>query len=138
VQSAPAAPPATEPSVAAVDPPPPVAPPAPRRATVTLRASRAFCDPSLDQRPPGLSPNVYADITPGDHQVFCRMPDGEKVPLGNFRVLPQAQTILIVKDKQTGRPTLATAGPATEPRQNDPSSTEKPVRPGAEPPAPAP
>jgi hypothetical protein len=93
---------------------------------VKLLASNAFCDPSLDSRAPGLSPIVYEDVEPGEHQVFCRMPGGEKVALGGVHVPARERgehTIQIVKVKETGRPQLAAA---TRPRQPDPGPPGNP------------
>jgi hypothetical protein len=132
----PAPPPEPAPPAAAelaVTTPPVVAAPRPKLVTVRLTASHAFCDPSLDGRPSGLSPITYPGVEPGEHQVFCRMPSGEKVALGAVQVPARESgehTIQIVPNKGTPRrPMLASGAAATRPRQPDPGPEEKPATP---------
>jgi hypothetical protein len=45
--------------------------------TLLIFAEAAFCTPSVDDRPPRLTPARYS-VTPGVHTIHCLMPGGER------------------------------------------------------------
>ncbi|HEY0709565.1 MAG TPA: protein kinase [Polyangia bacterium] len=45
--------------------------------TLLIFAEAAFCTPSVDDRPPRLTPARYS-VTPGVHKIHCLMPGGER------------------------------------------------------------
>jgi len=120
---APAAGPATPPAGPAAHPtdekpasapaptPPPtsaaVAPAAPTpKASLTLRASYGFCEPSLDAQAPSLRAN-YNDLSPGRHDIFCTMPQGgPKVHVTTYDLRPGARASLVIVPGPAGRPII--------------------------------
>jgi hypothetical protein len=104
--------PQTEPAVveAATAPvevvaPPPPAPPPVLLGSVKLRATQAFCLPSLDDRPPKYSPAEYRDVTPGKHQVSCSLElNGPRIPVGEIEVGPGGSVDKQVARGPDGRP----------------------------------
>jgi serine/threonine-protein kinase len=104
--TAPESPPAAAPAPTQATTPPSAAPAAPApTAGITLRARQGFCSPSLDDRPPALRP-IYESVAVGRHDVFCTLPDGERVLAGTYELRAGTHPDLIVLPGPDGRPTL--------------------------------
>ena len=107
-----AAPPAA-PAVEAIVPnkpekvePPPILAPAPARASLVLRASYGFCEPSLDAQKPSLRA-TYNDLVPGHHDIFCTLPQGgAKVHVSAYDLRPGARVSLVIVPGPDGRPII--------------------------------
>jgi tRNA A-37 threonylcarbamoyl transferase component Bud32 len=127
------------PAIATPEPAPvEIAPPPPRRVAVVIYAGGFFCDPSLDEHPPSVSPAVYQDanaVPEGDHDVYCTMPGGRKVWVAKVPIAPPprggAVRISLAKGEQ-GKPIIVPVG-TTRVRQRDPGPAKNP---GENPPQP--
>jgi len=97
----PASVPAAPPAAAAVAPDTPT-----QKASLTLRASYGFCEPSLDAQAPSLRAN-YNDLSPGRHDIFCTMPQGgPKVHVTTYDLRPGARASLVIVPGPAGRPII--------------------------------
>jgi Protein kinase domain len=80
--------------------------PAPATASVVLRASHGFCEPSLDAHPPSLRAS-YDNVIPGPHEIFCTLPQGgRKVHVAIYDLRPGTRASLIIVPGADGRPIL--------------------------------
>jgi hypothetical protein len=110
--------PAPRPAMAVV-PPPPVA-----RVTVEILAANFFCNPSIDDQRAMVTPASYV-VPAGVHRIYCTMPGGDRVLVGNQRIGPPqaggAFRILLRKngDKPVFDPKFTSV--AAEPRVPSPS-----------------
>jgi len=96
--------PAAAPTPAAPAAAPPVAPA--QKASLTLRASYGFCEPSLDAQAPSLRAN-YNDLAPGRHDIYCTMPQGgPKVHVTAYELRPGARASLVIVPGPAGRPII--------------------------------
>ncbi|HEY8926901.1 MAG TPA: hypothetical protein VIU64_21105, partial [Polyangia bacterium] len=97
------------PPSAHVPPPAPAAAPAAgpvQKASLTLRASYGFCEPSLDAQAPSLRAS-YNDLSPGRHDIFCTMPQGgPKVHVTTYDLRPGARASLVIVPGPAGRPII--------------------------------
>ena len=77
-----------------------------QRASLTLRASYGFCEPSLDAQAPSLRAN-YNDLSPGRHDIFCTLPQGgPKVHVTTYDLRPGARASLVIVPGPAGRPII--------------------------------
>jgi hypothetical protein len=76
-------------------------------ASVRLRASHGFCEPSLDEKPPSLNAS-YDNLVPGPHQIYCTLPQhGAKIHVKSYDLKPGTRAnLIIVPDATNGRPVL--------------------------------
>jgi serine/threonine-protein kinase len=84
------------------------APPAPpvAKASLVLRASYGFCEPSLDAQKPSLRA-TYNDLAPGHHDIFCTLPQGgAKVHVTGYDLRPGAKVSLVIVPGPDGRPII--------------------------------
>ena len=87
----------------------PATPTGAARASLELRASRGFCEPSLDQYPPGQGAK-YPDLPPGPHVVYCTLPQGgPKEYVTTYVLRPGTRPSLTVVPGPDGRPMLGRA-----------------------------
>jgi tRNA A-37 threonylcarbamoyl transferase component Bud32 len=86
---------------------PVVAPgPAPAKASLILRASYGFCEPSLDAQKPSLRA-TYNDLAPGHHDIFCTLPQGGgKVHVTAYDLRPGGKVSLVIVPGPDGRPII--------------------------------
>ncbi|HEY4187178.1 MAG TPA: serine/threonine-protein kinase [Polyangia bacterium] len=78
----------------------------PAKASMVLRASYGFCEPSLDAHPPSLRAN-YSGLVPGPHEIFCTLPQGgPKLHVATYDVRPGARTSLVIVPGPDGRPII--------------------------------
>jgi hypothetical protein len=76
-------------------------------ASIVLRASHAFCEPSLDDRAPSLRAR-YEGLKPGRHDIYCTMPQGgPKHHVASYNIQPGTRPSLVIVPGPDGRPTLA-------------------------------
>jgi hypothetical protein len=76
----------------------------PGSGTITLRAQRAFCYPTVDEQPVAGFTVTYT-LTPGEHRIFCaRTKDGPRELAGTFTLRPGTNPEVVVKER--GRPSL--------------------------------
>lgn len=81
---------------------------APPSASIILRASQGFCEPSLDDGPPSLRVSTYANLRPGPHDIFCTLPQGGgKVKVQTYDLRAGTRPTLIIVRGPDGRPTLS-------------------------------
>jgi serine/threonine-protein kinase len=100
--ASPAAPPPTAPPGTTALPPSAPTP----KASLTLRASYGFCEPSLDAQAPSLRAN-YNDLSPGRHDIYCTMPQGgPKVHVTTYDLRPGARASLVIVPGPVGRPII--------------------------------
>jgi hypothetical protein len=79
---------------------------APATASVVLRASQGFCEPSLDAHPPSLRAS-YDNVAAGTHEIFCTLPQGgPKVRVATYDLRPGTRASLIIVPGVDGRPIL--------------------------------
>jgi hypothetical protein len=119
--------PAPEPAPAAAEPPVPVKPAEPKRVSVEIRARNLFCDPSLDDDAPSISPAV-SQPREGKHRVYCTLPGGTRHLVAVMHIaefLPGAPFQIHIKKGENGKPTLD-PDRTTRPRQPDPGAAGKP------------
>ncbi len=75
-------------------------------ASVVLRASYGFCEPSLDAQAPSLRAS-YTGLSPGPHAIFCTMPQGgPKLRVATYELRPGARTSLVIVPGPDGRPII--------------------------------
>lgn len=76
------------------------------KASLVLRASYGFCEPSLDAQKPSLRA-TYNDLTPGHHDIFCTLPQGgAKVHVTAYDLRPGAKVSLVIVPGVDGRPII--------------------------------
>ena len=84
---------------------PAVETPAPR-ASLVLRASYGFCEPSLDGHAASLRAS-YPSVAPGRHEIYCTMPQGgPKVLVTTYELPPGAHASLVIVPGPNGRPII--------------------------------
>ncbi len=111
-----------------------VAPAAPRKVAVEIFAPYAFCNPSLDDARPQMSPARYrgaAAVAEGPHQVYCTMPGGMRVLVGTVEVTapPQGGVYEVrLRKSDQGKPIIVSPG-TTKLRQGDPAAPRIPAPP---------
>jgi serine/threonine-protein kinase len=99
-------PPAAEGVLAGVSEPTPSAAVLLRTASVVLRASHGFCEPSLDNLRPSLRAS-YNDLTAGPHEIYCTLPQGGgKVHVASYDLRPGTRPSLTIVPGPNGRPVL--------------------------------
>jgi len=75
-------------------------------ASVVLRASHGFCEPSLDALPPSLRAS-YNGLVPGQHDIYCTLPQkGGKVHVATYDLRPGTRASLTIVPGPEGRPIL--------------------------------
>ncbi|MBC8133119.1 MAG: serine/threonine protein kinase [Deltaproteobacteria bacterium] len=75
-------------------------------ASVVLRASHGFCEPSLDGHPPSLRAK-YNDLAPGPHEIFCTLPQGGgKIRVATYNLRPGTRPSLTIVPGPNGHPVL--------------------------------
>jgi hypothetical protein len=86
--------------------PVPAPAPSPAKASLVLRASYGFCEPSLDAQKPSLRA-TYSDLAPGHHDIFCTLPQGgAKVHVTAYDLRPGAKVSLVIVPGPDGRPII--------------------------------
>jgi serine/threonine-protein kinase len=109
VAKAPDAPAPVEANAPSAHPPEKVEPvpaPPPAKASLVLRASYGFCEPSLDAQKPSLRA-TYNDLAPGHHDIFCTLPQGgAKVHVSAYDLRPGAKVSLVIVPGPDGRPII--------------------------------
>jgi tRNA A-37 threonylcarbamoyl transferase component Bud32 len=79
------------------------------KASLVLRASYGFCEPSLDTQKPSLRA-TYRDLAPGRHEIFCTLPQGgAKVLVTSYDLRPGAKVSLVIVPGPDGRPIIGRA-----------------------------
>jgi hypothetical protein len=76
-----------------------------RKASLVLRASYGFCEPSLDAQAPSLRA-TYSDLLPGRHEIYCTIPQGPKVHVTSYELRPGAKASLVIVPGAHGRPII--------------------------------
>ncbi|MEP6655233.1 MAG: protein kinase [Myxococcales bacterium] len=77
-----------------------------RTASVVLRASHGFCEPSLDSLRPSLRAS-YNDLTAGPHEIYCTLPQGgAKVHVASYDLRAGTRPSLTIVPGPEGRPVL--------------------------------
>jgi len=76
------------------------------KASLALRASYGFCEPSLDAHPPSLRAN-YSGLNPGAHEIYCTLPQGgPKLHVGTYDLPAGARANVVIIPGPDGRPTI--------------------------------
>jgi hypothetical protein len=79
------------------------------KASVSLRASYGFCEPSLDGQPASLRAN-YSGLQPGPHEVYCTLPEGgPKLHVATYELPPGARASVVIIPGPDGRPIIGRA-----------------------------
>jgi hypothetical protein len=116
--------------------PKPAEPPAPvPRVEVEIYAANVFCDPSLDDGPARVSPATYEAVKAGVHRIYCTMPGGDRLLVGNHRIGPArgGGPFKILVRKVGDKPAIdlkLTSQVAEAPAAASPANVTAPTQPG--------